>query len=315
LKVVVTGGSGFIGTRLVEVLLREKHDVLIFDKAQSLVYPELVTIGDVRDVNSMIDAFKGADVIYNLAAEHADNVTPKSLYADVNVKGAENVVIAAKANDVKRIVFTSTVAIYGRQQLHLDEKCSANPVSEYGITKWDAEKVFRKWAEDDSNNSLIVIRPAVVFGEKNRGNVYRLMEQIANGKFLMIGEGKNKKSMGYVGNISLFLASKIDAEIGVDTFNFAGKPDLTSEEIVNIIKDELKISSNTIHVPEWIGLAGGSMFDILSKITGKKYPISSVRVKKFTSDTTISTDKLMNSGFKDAFDLEEGLRRMIRSEF
>jgi hypothetical protein len=121
--------------------------------------------------------------------------------------------------------------------------------------------------------------------------------------------------MGYVGNISLFLASKTNAMPGIDIYNFAGKPDLSSEEIVNIITDELKLSHKIPHVPEWVGLLGGYIFDLLSNITGKKYPISTVRIKKFTADTTVSTDKLIKSGFVDRYDLEEGLRRMIKYEF
>lgn len=315
MEVLVTGGSGFIGTRLVEVLLEQQHEVKIFDKRPSETYPDLVTIGDVRDKDALIEACIGMDIIYNLAAEHADNVRPISLYTDVNVGGAENVVAAAQANDIKRMVFTSTVAIYGRHQINPDESFEAQPSSEYGITKYEAEKIFVKWAEQDPECSLTIVRPAVVFGERNIGNVRRLMEQIATKKFVIVGSGKNEKSMGYVGNISLLLASKATAEPSIDIYNFAGKPDLSTERIVDIITDELKISHKFPHVPEWAVLIVGYMFDMLSRITGKKFPISSVRIKKFTADTIVSTDKLLKSGFVEKFDLEEGLRRTIRYEF
>jgi len=315
LKIVVTGGSGFIGTRLIEVLLEENHDVKIFDKRPSITYPELVTIGDVRDQEALIEAFRGVDVVYHLAAEHADNVTPVSLYEDVNVGGAVNIVAALEANQIKNLVFTSSVAIYGRHQIHPDESFEAQPTNEYGRTKYEAEKIFTAWAKKHPENSLTIVRPAVVFGERNVGNVHRLIEQIAKKRFVMVGNGKNKKSMGYVGNISLFLASKAHAKPGIDIYNFAGKPDLSSAEIVAIITDELNLKHTIPHVPEWIGLMGGFLFDILAKITGKKYPISTVRIKKFTADTTVSTDKLIKSGFVDKYGLEEGLRRMIKYEF
>lgn len=315
MKIVVTGGSGFIGTRLIEVLLEENHDVKIFDKRPSVTYPELVTIGDVRDQEALIEAFRGVDIVYHLAAEHADNVTPVSLYEDVNVGGAVNIVAALEANQIKNLVFTSSVAIYGRHQIHPDESFEAQPTNEYGRTKYEAEKIFTAWAKKAPENSLTIVRPAVVFGERNVGNVHRLIEQIAKKRFVMVGNGENKKSMGYVGNISLFLASKAHAKPGIDIYNFAGKPDLSSAEIVAIITDELNLKHTIPHVPEWIGLMGGYLFDILSKITGKKYPISTVRIKKFTADTTVSTDKLIKSGFVDKYGLEEGLRRMIKYEF
>jgi len=87
-KVLVTGGSGFIGARLVAALLDAGHTVTIYDKRQSELFPDLNIVADVRDKLALASACKGMDVIYHLAAEHADNVRPPTLYYDVNVKGA-----------------------------------------------------------------------------------------------------------------------------------------------------------------------------------------------------------------------------------
>jgi len=315
LKVLVTGGSGFIGTRLIDELLKNGHEVTIFDKRDSEKYPQLVTLGDVRDEKALTKACEGMDVIYNLAAEHADNVTPISLYEEVNVGGAENVVKAAEANGIKKIIFTSSVAIYGLNRGEPDETFDAQPFNEYGRTKYEAEKIFRKWQEKSPENSLVIIRPCVIFGENNRGNVYNLMRQIYLDKFIMVGSGENKKSMGYVGNIAKLLSEMIDAKEGLTLYNFADKPDLKGIEIVNIIRNEMGKGEVKFKVPYFVGLLGGYAFDLLSLITGKKFPISSIRIKKFAADTTISTKRLQESGFKPAYSLEEGLRRMVRSEF
>ena len=312
---MVTGGSGFIGTRLIDELLKAGHEVKIFDKRDSKKYPNLVILGDVRDKEALIKASRGMDVIYNLAAEHADNVTPISLYEEVNVGGAENVVEAADANGIKKIIFTSSVAIYGLNRGEPDESFDAMPFNEYGRTKYEAEKVFLKWLEKDEGRSLVIIRPSVIFGENNRGNVYNLMRQIYLDKFIMVGSGENKKSMGYVGNIAKLLLDMIDAKEGLTLYNFADKPDLKGIEIVNIIRSEMKKGEIKFKIPYFIGLLGGYAFDLASKITGKKFPISSIRIKKFAADTTISTKRLQESGFKPPYSLEEGLRRMVRSEF
>ncbi len=315
MKVLVTGGSGFIGTRLIDELLKAGHEVKIFDKRDSKKYPNLVILGDVRDKEALIKASRGMDVIYNLAAEHADNVTPISLYEEVNVGGAENVVEAADANGIKKIIFTSSVAIYGLNRGEPDESFEPMPFNEYGRTKYEAEKVFLKWLEKDEGRSLVIIRPSVIFGENNRGNVYNLMRQIYLDKFIMVGSGENKKSMGYVGNIAKLLLDMIDAKEGLTLYNFADKPDLKGIEIVNIIRSEMKKGEIKFKIPYFIGLLGGYAFDLASKITGKKFPISSIRIKKFAADTTISTKRLQESGFKPPYSLEEGLRRMVRSEF
>jgi len=315
MKVLVTGGSGFIGTRLVENLLKEKHEVVIFDKVISEQYPESTVIGDVRDVEGLSKVCEGVDVIYNLAAEHADDVSPKSLYADVNIGGAQNVVTAAKHNNIKKIIFTSSVAIYGLNRGTPDESMDAQPFNEYGRTKNEAEKIFLAWQKEDSSNSLIILRPAVVFGEKNRGNVYNLINQIASGKFLMVGDGKNHKSMGYVGNIAAFLANQIDEQTNIAIYNYADKADLSSNEIVQIVTSEMKITRNFPKVPYFIGLLGGYIFDLLALITSKKFPVSSVRIKKFCAETTVNTDRVINSGFQPPYTLEDGLRKMIQHEF
>lgn len=315
MKILITGGSGFIGTRLVDELIKETHEIIIYDKVKSTKYPQFCIIDDVRNKDGLIKACEGVDIIYNLAAEHADNVTPVSLYTDVNIGGAINIVKAAKTNNIKKIIFTSTVAIYGLNRGTPHEKMNPQPFNEYGRTKYEAEKVFLDWQKEDDNNSLQIVRPAVVFGEENRGNVYNLINQISSGKFAMVGDGLNKKSMGYVGNIALFLSSLKNTEKNLDIFNFAGKGDLTIKEIVEIVKDELGLPNKYISIPYSIGLLAGSFFDLISKMTGKKFPISKVRVEKFSAETTISTKHLFNSGFEEKYRLEDGLRNMVKYEF
>ena len=315
MKILITGGSGFIGTRLIDELKKEDHEIIIYDKVKSSRYPELCIIGDVRDIEDLINASKGVDVIYNLAAEHADNVTPLSLYEDVNIGGARNIVKTAKENNIKNIIFTSSVAIYGLNRGTPHEDMEAKPFNEYGRTKYKAEKIFLLWQKENPDYNLQIVRPAVVFGEENRGNVYNLINQISTGKFAMIGDGLNKKSMGYVGNIAKFLCTLKESEKKLDIFNFAGKGDLSTKQILNIVTDELAIKKSFPKVPYFIGILGGFAFDILSKLTGKKFPVSVVRIKKFTAETTVSTKHLFESGFKEPYSLEQGLRNMIKHEF
>lgn len=315
MNILVTGGSGFIGTRLINNLLKDGHNVKIYDKVISDKYPEICVKADVRDVETLIKESKDIDIIYNLAAEHADDVTPLSLYEDVNVGGAKNVVFAAEKNKIRKIIFTSSVAIYGLNRGTPNETMDAQPFNEYGRTKYEAEKILNDWKDMDELRSLVVLRPSVIFGEKNRGNVYNLIKQIASGKFLMVGSGENKKSMAYVGNIAAFLTSQANTDGGNFIYNFADKPDLSSNEIVHIVKDELEIKKSTPKAPFIIGMLGGYIFDFLSKVTGKKFPVSSIRIKKFCAETTVNTDRLQKSEFIPPYTLEEGLRNMIKYEF
>ena len=316
MKVLVTGGSGFIGTRLLSLLSKlQGIELLNFDKVNSDTFSEVTTLADVRDLDALIEATKDVDVIYNLAAEHADNVTPLSLYEDVNVGGAVNIVKAAKTNNVKHIVFTSSVAIYGLNRGTPDEELDPQPFNEYGRTKLAAEKVFDQWHAETDGSTLVTIRPAVVFGENNRGNVYNLINQIVSGRFVMIGDGQNCKSMGYVGNVAEFLKQQLDKKPGYYVYNYADKPDLSSQQIVDIVREEMGLQSTSLKIPYSVGLLGGLALDFVSKVTGKKFPVSAVRVQKFCADTTINSSAAMTSGFAPPYSLEDGLRNMVKHEF
>ncbi|MFW6148006.1 MAG: NAD-dependent epimerase/dehydratase family protein [Thermodesulfobacteriota bacterium] len=314
-RVVVTGGSGFMGTRLVAALLEAGHRVTIYDKRPSTVFPEMSIVADVRDKDQLASAFHGMDVIYHLAAEHADDVRPTSLYYEVNVKGAEHVVFAAVSQGIQRIVFTSTVALYGLNAGIPDEGFPVRPFNEYGTSKLQAEEVFRRWAGEDQARSLVIVRPAVIFGEGNKGNVFNLLSQIASRHFIMVGKGANRKSMGYVENISAFLVHVLTMTPGTHVYNYADKPDLTAAELVDIARRKLNQKGRILRIPYWIGLTGGYLFDLAAVMTERKFPISSIRIKKFCAGTRIAADKLRETGFIPRYSLEQGLERMIAADF
>jgi len=315
MNILITGGSGFIGTYLIEELEKSGHNIKIYDKQISKNYPKYTIKGDIRDLESLTNACKNIDIIYHLAAEHADNVTPVSLYNEVNIEGTQNVIDAAKNNNIHKIIFISSVAIYGLNKGECDETYKPAPFNMYGHSKLGAEKICTTWAKEDKKNSIVILRPSVVFGERNRGNVYNLIKQIHSGKFMMIGKGENKKSMGYVRNISTFLALQTVVKPGIYFYNFADKPDLTSREIIDIIYSELNKKNIVFYIPYYLGLLGGYIFDLLSFITRRKFSISSIRIKKFSAQTAINTDKLKATGFKPPYTIEEGLRRTIKYEF
>jgi nucleoside-diphosphate-sugar epimerase len=313
MKVAVVGGSGFIGTWLVKELLDLGHAVKILDKNQSKKFKDIVSLGDVRDLDFLKKNLKDNDVVYNLAAEHRDDVTPTSLYYDVNVTGAKNIIAASEFNNINKIVFTSSVAVYGLNNLNPSESCSVDPFNHYGISKLKAEKVLEAWADAKEDRTLVKVRPVVVFGEGNRGNVYNLIKQVQDNKFMMVGPGNNRKSMAYVGNLAKFLASAGNFGPGQHLFNFANKPDMTVDELVKVICCCLHVNHKVPRIPFLLGLAGGYTLDLIGKLTRKKYPISSIRIRKFCANTTVATDALDSTGFVSPFTLHEGLNRMIEN--
>lgn len=314
--IALIGGSGFVGTRLANIL-KEDFKIKILDKKQSIFHPELTVIGDVRDQIFLDKELKGLDTVVLLAAEHKDDVSPVSLYYEVNVDGARNVLEAMDKNDVRNIIFFSSVAIYGLNKKNPDESHPADPFNHYGKSKWQAEEILREWFDKDKENrSLTIVRPTVIFGERNRGNVYNLLRQIASGRFLMVGKGNNYKSMAYVGNVVALIRYFIENnKTGYRVFNYVDKPDMNMNDLVAQVEKSLGRKIPQTHFPYWLGYAGGIFFDIIAKILGKKLSISSVRVKKFCAVTQFDATAVHKSGFVAPFTLSEGLHRTLHYEF
>lgn len=318
MKIVMIGASGFVGTRLIDLLRAEgaNYEIRNIDLQQSHFFPEVTEIGDVRDREGMRRALKGADAVVLLAAQHRDDVSPVSLYYDTNVGGMESTLEAMEANGVKRLVFFSSVAVYGLNKKNPNEEHEADPFNHYGKSKWQAEEVARKWYESHPDWNIDIVRPTVIFGERNRGNVYNLLRQISSGKFLMVGKGENKKSMAYVGNIVAFVKYMLEnVTEGYNVFNYIDKPDNNMNQLVDHVSRVLGKHIPSTHYPYFLGMAGGYCFDLLAKLTGKKLTISSVRVKKFCATTQFDATKAHSCGFKAPYTLDEGLARTLEFEF
>lgn len=315
-NIILIGASGFVGTRLIDDSVNQ-FTFSNLDKNNSAKYSNITTIGDVRDQDFLDENLLNQDTVVLLAAEHRDDVSPVSLYFEVNVQGTKNVLEAMDKNGVKNIIFTSSVAVYGLNKTNPNEEHPADPFNHYGNSKWQAEEVLRDWYQKDpENRSLTIVRPTVIFGENNRGNVYNLLKQIASGKFLMVGKGNNKKSMAYVGNIAAFLKYQLEnIKSGYQVFNYVDKPDFSMNELASQVETSLNKNIPSTHFPYWLGMLGGIGFDVLSFITRKKFSVSSVRVKKFCATTQFDAAKAHSNGFKAPFTLSEGLNNTLQYEF
>jgi nucleoside-diphosphate-sugar epimerase len=267
-------------------------------------------------VDQLQSSISNQSIIVNLAAEHRDDVLPLSLYDEVNVVGAKNICTVARERSVRMIIFTSTVAVYGFTPIGTDESGKIAPFNNYGRTKYEAEQVFKAWqAEAPTERTLVIIRPTVVFGEQNRGNVYNLLRQIASGKFVMVGHGGNRKSMAYVENAAAFIEYSMTFNPGVHIYNFIDKPDFTMNQLVSFVRRMLGKSENIgLRLPFAVGYAIGKGFDLVAAVTGKRLAISAIRVKKFCANSVYNT-AIDETGFVPPVPLAQALEKTIRHEF
>ena len=313
--IAIIGGSGFLGNKMQDHLKKLEKKFTIYD----LIDEDESNNGTVNvDIEKLsdLDAIKNTNAIVNLAAVHRDDIRPLSRYDDVNVQGSVNVCEAARKHGINKIIFTSSVAIYGFAPADTDESGEPNYFNDYGRTKYLAEQVYKKWqAEDPENRTLVIVRPTVIFGEGNRGNVFNLLKQIASGRFVMFGNGKNRKSMAYVENVVAFLEYSLSFKPGLHICNYIDKPDFDMNTLVSEARKTLFGKNNVgLRLPAFLGMAIGYFADVVAKLTGKTLPVSSIRVKKFMGTTQFASS-VGETGFVPPVSLEEGLARTLRYEF
>jgi GlcNAc-P-P-Und epimerase len=312
--ITIIGGSGFVGTNLCKSFRNKGILFEIIDLKVSKTFPKETKIADVRDLKLLSLAITG-NIIINLAAIHRDDVKDKTTYYTTNVIGAKNIITVSKQKNIKKIIFTSSVAVYGFVTSKTNEDGEISPFNEYGKTKFEAEKLFRAW-NNETKNSLIIIRPTVIFGEGNRGNVFNLFNQIYNNRFIMIGNGKNKKSIAYIANVVAFIEKCLIENIDFGLFNYVDGPNINMNKFIKLIRRVIKNKENIgIRLPYWLGLVIGYIFDFISFILNKKFSISSIRVKKFCSSSEFTSEKNDLEDFVAPYSLEDGIFKTLSYEF
>ncbi|MDC0174110.1 NAD-dependent epimerase/dehydratase family protein [Pseudomonadales bacterium] len=313
-EVAIVGGAGFVGSRLTtrfnkRGVFSNRYDIALTNQLDRSIYL------DVEDIDSL-EQLTQVSTIINLAAVHRDDVRPLSRYDDVNVQGAKNICEVASKHGINQIIFTSSVAIYGFAPADTDESGAPNYFNDYGRTKYLAEQVYKAWqAEDPEIRTLVIVRPTVIFGEGNRGNVYNLLRQIALGRFLMFGDGTNRKSMAYVENVVAFIEYSLSFEPGLHIYNYIDKPDFDMNTLISGARKTLFGKTDVgLRLPGFVGIALGYVADLAAMIIRKPLPVSSIRVKKFMGTTQFSSS-VSDTGFVPPVSLEEGLARTLRYEF
>jgi dTDP-4-dehydrorhamnose reductase len=199
--VVIFGGTGFIGTHLSQFLLCDSavQEIVLADlnpprsESYTTALQDALASGRVRYLNCDVrqslhlDAFPHADTIFNLAAIHREPGHLASEYYETNLAGAEHVCAYATAAGCTRIVFTSSISPYGPTESRKDEASIPLPETPYGGSKLVAEKIHLVWQASKADRKLLIVRPGVVFGPGEGGNVTRLVRSIVRGYFLYMG--------------------------------------------------------------------------------------------------------------------------------
>lgn len=310
MKILVTGGTGFIGRHLIGKLKEEGHEITVYAIDPLEIENIRVIIGDIRDDVSLEEAFKKVqpELVFHLAAIVSYSA-PKELMYSVNVEGTKNVVDKCLKYDSK-IVFTSSVSVIGRFKGVADEETPCRPFTTYGKTKLEAEKIVLN-AYEENRLPIAVIRPAPAYGEGSPQ--YRvLIPLIAKGKLPIIGSGETLTHQIYVGNLIdalLLLAHEKRAE--GEIFIVADEETITLKELYLFILDHLGIRRKVKHIPVFLAKMGVFLSGIKAKLTGKRPKISKEFLETILAHRHYDISKIKSIGYKPKYTLKEGMARTI----
>ena len=309
---IIFGGSGFIGTHLIH-LLKEKHpeaniyDLDIVMPGEEGVVPGTVEMNegvvyervDVRkkiewDIETTPD-----DVVFNLAAVHRTPGHENKEYFETNIWGAENVTEWCTSHHITDLLFTSSIAPNGAAEDLKKEDTLPAPNTAYGISKLVAEKIHEKWAAVN-NAQLVIVRPGVVYGKGEHGNMTRLYSGISKHYFFYTRKDTVKACIYVKELVRFFMWSLENGKTGV--WNCTFEPAYSIEQICETMKKATKMKRFIPVVPGkfLMGVAA-----IIGPIGGKAVGIHPARVRKLMVSTNISGDKLKTNGYKFHWTLEE----------
>lgn len=300
-KYYITGGAGFIGRHL-NRLLGEENVVNIDLRTHQVVRNQIVS--DIRDKKNIENTIGDSNIIVHLAASHYDF---EKDYNTTNVVATKHLLEVASQKEINRFIFFSSVAVYGSNPNPADENSELNPDNDYGRSKLEAERIIQEWAFEKEERQVIIIRPAVVFGAYNFGNLFNLTRNIDRGLNVHIGNRPVIKSVAYVENLvdaTKYLIDRFEGKFEI--YNYVDEPQLSNIEISENIGAVLG-KNKSLKIPYGIALTLGYFFDLVGILAKKELLISERRVKKFCTPTHFVADKIRENGFESRFTTKEAL--------
>ena len=323
---VIFGGTGFIGTFFARHLVEEKgfDKVYFFDnesllsknfsfrKDMSASYSSIQEIhGDVSQPIDWMPVEK-ITLIANFAAVHREPGHEGYEYYQTNLLGAENVCNWADKINCHKIIFSSSIAPYGPSEDEKDESSLPVPTTPYGGSKLVAEKIHQTWqAKESESRQLVIVRPGVVFGPGEGGNVSRLIKAVRNRYFFYTGNQKTRKAGVYVKELCNAMCWVLNSEKAkadkVTLFNMTMNPGPSIEEYVDTIAKVMGIKIWIPSIPIKLLLVASYFIDLFARPLGIEHPFSPVRIKKLTRSNNIIPMYLATNEYKYKYTLEEAL--------
>lgn len=321
---VIFGGAGFIGSHFSQYLLDKNIvdqviavDIVELDVARTTAaYKDYVAAGKVQykntDVREPIKLSVDGSValVANFAAVHREPGHEPYEYYTTNLLGAQNVCDWAKSVSCNNVIFTSSIAPYGPSEARRDESSIPVPETAYGGSKLASEHIHRTWqAEDRANRRLVIVRPGVVFGAGEGGNVTRLIKATIGRYFLYMANKNTRKAGTYVKELCNAMYWALTEKAGNDPvlFNMSMNPGPTIKEYVDMVCEVEGIKRSVPNVPFGIIYSASVFVDFIAKAVRVNQPISPVRIKKLVRSNNIIPQYLQDNGYSYLYTFKEAM--------
>ena len=340
MKALVTGGAGFIGSHLVDLLIEKNYNVRVLIKKGKVhpAYkkdkdPEIlghvknldvkIVYGNLLDKKSLERACNDVDIVYHLAAIAREyEGLPAQIYYEVNTLGTKNLLDVCLKNNIKRFIYISTKDVCGPSLdgKPLTEKTELHPVIVYGKSKLGGE-ILSLYYYKKFGLPVTIIRPPLIYGERYP-HLARFFRRVKKGIFPIFGSGETLFEFCYVKNLAhgIYLAGKNRKAIG--KIYFISEESYKIREVVEAAGEAMGVDLKVICLPKSVGYSIGLICEVLNRI----FPFPPFRVKEtgrpyFSRRTVEWTTEALHAcdiskakkelGYKPLFSLKEGLKRTI----
>lgn len=299
MKVLITGGTGFIGSRLVKRCLdrgdevkvlaqvntdAEKQNCKALEKQGAVLFNMSLT-----DPSQLPTAVENVDIIFHLAAAQHEVNVPDDYFWKVNVDGTRNLFVAAVAAGVKRVIHGSTIGVYGEATFEcIDEESPLKPANIYGETKKEGERVAFSFVD---KIKVSIIRIPEIYGPGDR-RLLKLFKMINKGRFFNIGDGENKHHLMYVEDLidGLLTVAK-NKNANNQVFLFAGRDILSTNKMIESIANALEKPVPTLRFPLYLFMWAAVILETTFKPFNIKPPLHRRRMDFFKKSFILSGEK------------------------
>lgn len=316
MKVLVTGGTGFTGSHLVQRLLSRGYEVYVIDNQKGLFDRELqekgakISIGSVTDKKLLEGLVDGCEVIFHLAAAFRRVNLPKRIYNEVNVEGTRNLLSLAETHKVKKVIYCSTQGVHGNvAEPPGDESSPIAPEDYYQYTKYKGEEVAQEYIARGMD--ITCLRPTAIYGPGDPGRFLMLFKRVKSGVFPFFGDGNALYHPLYIDNfIDAFELSMVKEGARGQVYIIADDKFYTIRDIVKEIAKIMDVDLKIKYYPFWALRWLSTIVEFIYKPLPIDPPLFRRRADWFRQNRAFKIDKAVRElGYHPEIDLSTGLRR------